>query len=158
MKLGCRSCALAAESSSVLAKDRRKITHTSTSIWALPVRSSAPIVLRYFVSIRTWVHAKLIRQIVLTVSWAELKRCNTASLVMLPEANQRQAPFPALSGRFTRATNDSQFGGMQVSRRPNQRWRLRAPKVIACRFSAKQATGHQPPSDYQPAPPSYCRT
>jgi DNA-binding transcriptional regulator YhcF (GntR family) len=35
---------------------------------------------------------------------------------------KRNAPFPALSGRFTRATNDSQFGGMQASRRPNQRW------------------------------------
>src|SRR5213080_1344850 len=48
----------------------RKITHTSTSIWAMPVRSSAPIALRYSVSIR-WAHTKLIRQIVLSVTWTE---------------------------------------------------------------------------------------
>ena len=92
MKSGCRSCALAAASSSALGINRRKITHTSTSIWAMPVRSSAPIALRYSVSIRAWVHTKLIRQIVLTVTWTELKSSNAASLVMLPAANQRQAP------------------------------------------------------------------
>src|SRR5208282_2587124 len=66
MKSGCRSCALAAASSSALGINRRKITHTSTSIWATPVRSSAPIALRYSISIRAWAHTKLIRQIVLT--------------------------------------------------------------------------------------------
>jgi hypothetical protein len=92
MKSGCRSCALAAASSSALGINRRKITHTSTSIWAMPVRSAAPIALRYSVSIRAWAHTKLIRQIVLTVTWTELKSSNAASLVMLPAANQRQAP------------------------------------------------------------------
>jgi hypothetical protein len=58
----------------------------------MPVRSSAPIALRYSVSIRAWVHTKLIRQTVLTVRWTELKSSNAASLVMLPAANQRQAP------------------------------------------------------------------
>ena len=52
---------------------RRKITLISTSIWAIPARSSAPIALRYSVSIRAWEHTKLIRQIVLTVTWSELK-------------------------------------------------------------------------------------
>jgi len=33
---------------------RRKITHTSTSRWAMPVRSSTPIALRYSASIRAW--------------------------------------------------------------------------------------------------------
>ena len=37
-------------------------------------------------------HTKLIRQIVLTVTWTKLKSSNAASLVMLPAANQRQAP------------------------------------------------------------------
>ena len=41
--------------------NRRKITHTSTSIWAMPARLSVPIAPRYSVSIRPWVHAKLIR-------------------------------------------------------------------------------------------------
>src|SRR4030088_401672 len=40
--------------------------------------------LRYSVSIRAWAHMKLIRQIVLTVTWTELKSSNAASLVMLP--------------------------------------------------------------------------
>src|SRR6202043_3233549 len=44
------------------------------------------------VSIRAWAHAKLIRQIVLTVTWTELKSSNPASLVMLTAANQGQAP------------------------------------------------------------------
>ncbi len=93
MKSGCRSCALAAESSSALALNRRKITHTYTSIWATPMRLSAPTALRYSVSIRTWAHTKLIRQIVLTVTWTELKRSNAASLVKLPAANHRQTPL-----------------------------------------------------------------
>ena len=46
----------------------RKITRTSISIWAMPVRSSAPIALRYSVSIEAWAYMKLIRQIVLTVT------------------------------------------------------------------------------------------
>ncbi len=117
MKSGCRSCALAAASSSALGISRRKITHTSTSIWAMPVRSSAPIALRYSVSIRAWAHTKLIRQIVLTVTWTELKSSNAASLVMLPAANQRHA----LSSRSLGAVHDgherSEFGRMQASRR-----------------------------------------
>src|SRR5260370_10613804 len=74
MKSGCRSCALAAASSSASGINRRKITHTSTSRWAMPVRSSAPIALRYSASIRAWAHTKLIRQIVLTVTGTELKK------------------------------------------------------------------------------------
>src|SRR4029077_5347583 len=68
MKSGCRSCALAAASSSALEINHRKITHTSTSRWAMPMRSSAPTALRYSASIRAWAHTKLIRQIVLTVT------------------------------------------------------------------------------------------
>ena len=71
MKSGCRSCALAATSSSALGINHRKITHTSTSRWAMPVRSSAPIVLRYSASIRAWAHTKLIRQVAPTVKWTE---------------------------------------------------------------------------------------
>jgi hypothetical protein len=51
---------------------------------SMPVRSAAPIALRYSVSIRAWAHTKLIRQIVLTVTWTKLKSSNAASLVMLP--------------------------------------------------------------------------
>ena len=90
MKSGCRSCALAAASSSALGISRRKITHTFTSIWAMPVRSSAPIALRYSVSIRAWAHTKPIRQIVLTVTWTELKSSNAASFVIPAAA----APAP----------------------------------------------------------------
>src|SRR5450759_3929519 len=68
MKSECRSCALAAASSSALGINHRKITHTSTSRSAMPVRSSVPIALRYSASIRAWAHTKLIRQIVLTVN------------------------------------------------------------------------------------------
>jgi hypothetical protein len=93
MKSGCRSCALAAASSSALGINRRKITHTSTSIWAMPGRSAAPIALHYSVSIRAWAQTKPIRQIVLTLTWTELKSSNAASLVMLPADNQRQAPL-----------------------------------------------------------------
>jgi hypothetical protein len=82
MKSGCRSCALAAASSSALGINHRKITHTSTSRWAMPVRSSAPIALRYSASIRAWAHTKLIRQIVLTVTGTKLKSSNAASFVM----------------------------------------------------------------------------
>jgi hypothetical protein len=89
MKSGRQSCALAAESSHALGISRRKITHTSTSIWAMPARSPAPTALRYSVSIRPWVHAKLIRQIVLTLARTELKGGNAASLVVLPAADRR---------------------------------------------------------------------
>ena len=104
MKWGCQSCALAAASSSALGRNRRKTTHTSTLIWAMLGRSSAPIVQRYSVSIRAWVHTKLIRQIVLTVRWIELKGSSAASLVMrCPAANQLQVPSsPQSRGGSTR--------------------------------------------------------
>src|SRR5881628_2472478 len=102
MKPGCRSCALAAASSSVLGINRRKITHTSTSRWAMPVRSSAPIALHYSASIRAWAHTKLIRQIVLTVTGTELKSSNVASFVMPAAANQRQAPSSRGGSRWPR--------------------------------------------------------
>src|SRR5262249_1235923 len=121
MKSGCRSCALATASSSALEINLRKITHTSTSIWAMPVRSAAPIAVRYSVSIRAWAHTKLIRQIVLTVTWTELKSSNAASLVMLPAANQRQAPSSCSLGAIHDGDERSEFGRMQASRRPNQR-------------------------------------
>src|SRR6266436_4762066 len=81
MKSGCRSCALVAASTSALGLNHRKITHTSTSRWAVPVRSSAPIALRYSASIRAWAHTKLIRQVALTVTGTELKSSNAASFV-----------------------------------------------------------------------------
>src|SRR5712664_1888624 len=90
MKSGCRSCALAAASSSALGINRRKITHTSTSRWAMPVRSSAPIALRYSASIRAWAHTKLIRQIVLTVIGTELNCSYAASFVMPAVANDAE--------------------------------------------------------------------
>jgi len=99
MKSGCRSCALAAASSSALGINHRKITHTSTSRWAMPVRSSAPIALRYSASIRAWAHTKLIRQVALTVTGTELKSSNAASFVMPAAANQRQAPSSRRPGR-----------------------------------------------------------
>ena len=74
MKSECRSSALAAASLSALGLYRRKITHTSTSIWAMRVASFAPIARRYSISIRVWAHMKLFRQIVLTVTWTELKK------------------------------------------------------------------------------------
>ena len=110
MKSGCRSCALAAASSSALGINRRKIIHTSTSIWAMPVRSAAPIALRYSFSIRAWVHTKLIRQIVLTVTWTELK-----------SSNQRQAPSSCSLGAVHDGHERSEFGRTHTSRRPNQR-------------------------------------
>jgi len=74
MKSECRSSALAAASLSALGLYRRKITHTSTSIWAMRVASFAPIARRYSISIRVWAHMKLIRQIVLAATWTELKK------------------------------------------------------------------------------------
>src|SRR6516164_9311808 len=46
----------------------------------MQVTSSAPIALRYSVSIRPWAHAKLIQQNVLTVTSTESKSSNIASL------------------------------------------------------------------------------
>ena len=91
-EVGCRSCALAAVSSSALGISRRKITHTFTSIWATPARSFARIAQRYSVSIKVWAHMKLIRQIVLTVIWTELLATNT-----IPHSVSR-CPLLALSG------------------------------------------------------------
>ena len=51
-----------------------QITHSFTSIWAMPVTSSAPIALRCSISIAVWAPMKLIRQIVLTVTWTEPKK------------------------------------------------------------------------------------
>ena len=73
MKLACRSSALVAASLSASGPSRRKITRTSTSIWAIPARLSAPIAQRYSVSTRAWARMKLIRQIVLTVIWTEFE-------------------------------------------------------------------------------------
>ena len=111
MKSGCRSCALAATSSSALGINHRKITHTSTSRWAMPVRLSAPIALRYSASIRAYAHTKLIRQIVLTVTGTELKSRNAASFVMPAAASQRQAPSSAVLGGSRLAVNDSNSAG-----------------------------------------------
>ena len=121
MKSGCRSCALAAASSSALGINHHKITHTSTSRWAMPVRSSAPIALRYSASIRAWAHTKLIRQIVLTVTGTELNCSNAASFIMPAAANQRQAPSSRSLGAVHDGHERSEFGRMQASRRPNQR-------------------------------------
>ena len=82
----CRLCALAPASSSALAINRRKII-----FFFFFLRSAAPIALRYSVSIRAWAHTKLFRQIVLTVTWTELKSSNAASIVMLPAANRRRS-------------------------------------------------------------------
>ena len=61
VRIGCREFKCIGDSG-------RKITRTSISIWAMPVRSSAPIALRYSVSIQAWAYMKLIRRIVLTVT------------------------------------------------------------------------------------------
>jgi hypothetical protein len=118
---GYQSCSLAAASSGALGINRRKTTHTSILIWAMPVRSSAPIVLRYSASMRVCVHTKLIRQIVLTVTWTELKSSDAASLLMRPAAKQLQAP----SSRNLVTVHDgherSEFRRMQASRGPSQR-------------------------------------
>ncbi len=104
VRIGCREF-------NALGINRRKITHTCTSRWAMPVRSSAPIALRYSASIRAWAHTKLIRQIVLTVTGTELKSSNAASFVMPAAANQRQAPSSRRPGRFKMATNDPNSAG-----------------------------------------------
>jgi hypothetical protein len=66
----------------------------------MPVTSSAPIALRYSVSIRPWAHAKLIQQNVLRVTSTESKSSNTASLVVLPAADHRQTPLPRIRQKF----------------------------------------------------------
>src|SRR6266478_2186692 len=111
MKSGCRSCALAAASSSALGINRRKITHTSTSRWAMPVRSSAPIALRYSASIRAWAHTNLIRQIVLTVIGTELKAATLHPSSCRPQPTSARRHRPAVSGRFMMATNDPNSAG-----------------------------------------------
>src|SRR5258707_2435645 len=118
MKSGCRSCALAAASSSALGINRRKITHTSTSRWAKPVRSSAPIALRYSASIRAYAHTKLIRQIVLTVTGTELKSRNAASFVMPAAASQRQAPSSRSLGAVHDGHERSEFDASGTTAEP----------------------------------------
>jgi hypothetical protein len=88
---GCRSCALAVASSRALGTNRRRITHTSISKWAAPAKSSAPTALRYFVSMRAWAQTKLIRQIVLTVTWTEVKG-GSRQAVMTPDWREYNAP------------------------------------------------------------------
>ena len=63
--------AVAGRDPNVSGISHRKITVISTSIWAIPARSSAPIALRYSVSIRACAHANPIRRTVLTVTWSE---------------------------------------------------------------------------------------
>jgi hypothetical protein len=62
------------------------------------VASFAPIARRYSISIRVWAHMKLIRQIVLTVTWTELKKQQArfsrrynghADFDLLPYSSQR---------------------------------------------------------------------
>ena len=55
---------------------------------------------------RVWAHTKLIRQIVLTVTWTELKNSNAAFLVMLPADSERRAPSSPILG----AINDEKGG------------------------------------------------
>jgi len=80
-----------------------------------------PIALRYSASIRAWAHTKLIRQIVLTVKWTELKSSHAASFVMPAAANQREVPSSRSLGAVHDGHERSEFGRVQTSRRPNQR-------------------------------------
>jgi hypothetical protein len=89
-EVGVPIVALAAVSSSALRVSRRKITHKSTSIWAMPTRSFARIARRYFASIRAWAHMKLIRQIVLTLTWTESFATSDSNSVRM-QASGRQA-------------------------------------------------------------------
>jgi len=91
MKLACRSCALAAASLNALGKSRRKITLISTSLWAIPARSSAPIARRCSVTIRAWANTKLIQQIVLTATWTDA--CGTSTPLY------RETPRPACTAK-----------------------------------------------------------
>src|SRR5882724_2758594 len=121
MKSGCRSRALAAASSSALGTNRRKIIHTSTSIWAMPVRSSVPIALRYSVSIRAWAQTRPIRQIVPTLTWTELERGNAACFVMpeLPAMHRRPAVFGAVHAHD--ACSQQSAGKRQIGNNPSHR-------------------------------------
>ena len=83
VRIGCRECKCIGDS-------RRKITHTSTSIWAMPARSFARIARRYSVSIRAWANMMLIRQIVLTLTWTELFATGDSNSVRI-QASGRQA-------------------------------------------------------------------
>src|SRR5580700_9287357 len=102
----------------------------------MPVRSSARIALRYSASIRAWARTKLIRQIVLTVKWTELKSSHGASFVMPAAANQRQAPSSRSLGAVHDGHERSEFGRMQASRRPtaeDERHEIRnAMRGVAC--------------------------
>ena len=91
--------------------NRRKITHTSTSRWAMPMRSSVPTALRYSASIRAWAHTKLIRQIVLTVTGTELKSATLLPSSCRPQPTSARRHRPAVPGRFTMATNDPNSAG-----------------------------------------------
>ena len=117
---GVPTVRIGAESSSALGRNRRKTTHTSTLIWAMPVRSSAHIVPRYSVSIRAWVHTKLIRQIVLTVTRIELKGSSAAlSRHAVPAANQLRAPSSCNLVTVHDGYERYEFGRMQATRRPS---------------------------------------
>jgi hypothetical protein len=105
----------------------------------MPVRSSAPIALRYSASIRAWAHTKLIRQIVLTVTGTESKSSNAASFVMPAAANQPQAPSSRSFGAVHHDHERSEFGRMQAgrmqaSRRPKLELRQQRqfPQVSSC--------------------------
>jgi uncharacterized Zn-finger protein len=57
---------------------------------AIPVRSCAPIALRYSVSIRAWAHTKLIRRIVLTLTWSENDGATLARFSAPPQLRSHQ--------------------------------------------------------------------
>jgi hypothetical protein len=104
MNSACRSCALAAASSSALGLSRRKITLISTSIWAIPARSSAPTALRYSVSIRAWERTKLIRQIALMVTWTESKSANALLVSCWPQPTSARRHRTARSSAISCST------------------------------------------------------
>ena len=63
----------------------------STSLWAIPARSSAPIARRCSVTIRAWANTKLIQQIVLTATWTDA--CGTSTPLY------RETPRPACTAK-----------------------------------------------------------
>jgi hypothetical protein len=91
-----------------------------TLIAADPVRSSAPIALRYSASIRAWARRKLIRRSVPTVIRTEFQRSDAACFVMPAAANRRQAPSSRSFGPAHDGHERSEFD-MQASQLPNQR-------------------------------------
>src|SRR5271165_601453 len=96
----------------------------------MPGRSSAPIVLRFSVSIRPWAQAKLIQQNVLTVTSIESKSSNAASLVKLPAANHRQTPLSRSVGDVSGepVIPQDHCGRSAGERSPDQLpWRLGRP-------------------------------